>query len=169
MPNPRIEKTCLVSVPCTVGNACVGDNAPLKAFAQLSSDVTQTVDGLHEVVLNQIDLLENIGFTSPSSELTIQIAGKYLVIAAPQVGNISSGTYVARFWFRVNGVDVPNSNIELHGAMGHKDVIITQGILDLNVGDVLEVFMDGANAEIEAITNVNEPLVPSIIFTMYLL
>ena len=51
-----------------------------------------------------------------------------------------------------------------------KDVIISQGILPLAAGDVLEVMMSANNPEanmcIEAIQPAGEPLVPSIIFSM---
>ena len=51
-----------------------------------------------------------------------------------------------------------------------KDVIISQGILPLTAGDVLEVMMSANNPEanmcIETIQPAGEPLVPSIIFSM---
>ena len=51
-----------------------------------------------------------------------------------------------------------------------KDVIISQGIIPLAVGDGVEVMMSANNPEaamcIEAIQPAGEPLVPSIIFSM---
>ena len=75
-------------------------------------------------------------------------------------------------WLRVNGADVANSNVQLcqdAGSMA-KDVIISQGIVPMNAGDVLEVMMSANNPEaamcIEAIQPAGEPLVPAIIFSM---
>ncbi len=75
-------------------------------------------------------------------------------------------------WLRVNGKDVANSNVQLcqDADSMAKDVIISQGIVPLKAGDVLEVMMSAnnpkANMCIEAIQPAGEPLVPSIIFSM---
>ena len=75
-------------------------------------------------------------------------------------------------WLRVNGTDVANSNVQLcqdEGSMA-KDVIISQGIVSMEAGDVLEVMMSASNPDanmcIEAIQPAGEPLVPAIIFSM---
>ena len=51
-----------------------------------------------------------------------------------------------------------------------KDVIISQGIVPLEAGDMVEVLMSASNPEanmcIEAIQPEGEPLVPAIIFSM---
>ena len=51
-----------------------------------------------------------------------------------------------------------------------KDVIISQGIVPMEAGDMLEVMMSASNPDanicIEAIQPVGEPLVPAIIFSM---
>ena len=51
-----------------------------------------------------------------------------------------------------------------------KDVIISQGIVPMAAGDIVEVMMSANNPEanmcIEAIQPPGEPLVPSIIFSM---
>ena len=52
-------------------------------------------------------------------------------------------------WLRVNGTDVANSNVQLcqdEGSMA-KDVIISQGIVPLEAGDVVEVMMSAGNPE----------------------
>ena len=95
------------------------------------------------------------------------------MVAAPQVGREDAGPLGCfDLWLRVNGSDVSNSNVQLcqdAGSMA-KDVIISQGILPLEAGDVLEVMMSANNPEanmcIEAIQPASEPLVPSIIFSM---
>ena len=51
-----------------------------------------------------------------------------------------------------------------------KDVIISQGIVPMAAGDMLEVMMSASNPAanicIEAIQPAGEPLVPAIIFSM---
>ena len=93
-----------------------------------------------------------------------------MVILAPQVGTKKAfSPSHADFWLRVNGEDVSNSNVRLQFASGaQKDVIVGQAIVVLNAGDVLNVMMSGsAGTYIEAIKPCCEPLIPSIIFSMF--
>jgi hypothetical protein len=94
-------------------------------------------------------------------------------MAAPQVGRLNpGGTANFRCWLRVNGDNVPDSNVLLN--LFHvdiKDVIISQGLVHLNPGDVVEVVMAtdnvAAGVGAEAIQPTpNEPLVPAIIFSL---
>ena len=131
--------------------------------AQLSSSVTALSAG--PVVFNQVDLISEVSFAPGQSCVYVEKAGAYFVVAAPQVAS-NSLIYTFDCWLRVNGAGVANSNVRL-GTIGiHKDVIITQGILALEPGDCVEVMTSG-NALIEAIPVMGEPLIPSIIFSMF--
>jgi hypothetical protein len=113
--------------------------------------------------------------TLANNAFTVHRDGDYLIVAAPQVGRLQTGPLANfRCWLRVNGVDVPNSNVLMNldpdGAT--KDVIISQGIVSLKKNDAVTVMAatDSALAGVsmEAIQPTpNEPLVPSIIFTMH--
>ena len=94
-------------------------------------------------------------------------------MASPQVGRLHAGDNANfRCWLRVNGENVSDSNVLLN--LFHadvKDVIVSQGLINLKTGDVLQVIMatDNAAAGVgaEAIQPTpNEPLVPAIIFSM---
>ena len=107
------------------------------------------------------------------NKITVSEAGPYLIVAAPQVGREGEGPLGCfDLWLRVNGSDVANSNVQLCQDAGSKakDVIISQGIVPMAAGDVVEVLMSANNPEaalcIEAIQPSGEPLVPSIIFSM---
>ena len=141
-------------------------------YLQASSTVTQCPGMAPEVV--QIDITDAAnGIAMADNKITVSEAGPYLVVAAPQVGREGAGPLGCfDLWLRVNGSDVANSNVQLcqdAGSMA-KDVIVSQGIVPLAAGDVLEVMMSANNPEadmcIEAIQPAGEPLVPSIIFSM---
>jgi hypothetical protein len=113
------------------------------------------------------------GIALKDNKVTVSEAGPYLIVAAPQVGRADAGPLGCfDLWLRVNGSDVANSNVQLCQDAGSraKDVIISQGIVPMAAGGVLEVMMSannpGANMCIEAIQPPGEPLVPSIIFSM---
>ena len=141
-------------------------------YLQVSSSITQCPG--KEPQLVEMDIIDAAsGMTLANSQVTVGEAGPYLIVAAPQVGREGGGAYGCfDLWLRVNGEDVGNSNVQLcqdEGSMA-KDVIISQGIVPMEEGDVLEVMMSASNPEanmcIEAIQPAGEPLVPSIIFSM---
>ena len=141
-------------------------------YLQASSTITQCPGTAPEVV--RMDITDAAsGVAMAASQITVEESGAYLIVAAPQVGREGAGPYGCfDLWLRVNGADVGNSNVQLcqdEGSMA-KDVIISQGIVPLEAGDVVEVMMSAGNPEanmcIEAIQPEGEPLVPSIIFSM---
>ena len=141
-------------------------------YLQASSSVTQCPGTAPEVVaMDIIDAAKGIAMAN--NQITVGKAGAYLIFAAPQVGREGGGPYGCfDLWLRINGADVANSNVQLcqdEGSMA-KDVIISQGIVPMEAGDMLEVMMSASNPEanicIEAIQPAGEPLVPAIIFSM---
>lgn len=147
-------------------------------FAQLSSTVSQANGVIGKGVAlkyNSIDAIQGITFTSGGSVVTIPTAGTYFVIAAPQVGFRPAAVapcktatnYTADYWAVVNNVGVANSGVRMVGLKAHKDVIVTQGIFVFNAGDKVQIFGSGVCSQSEAIVVKGEPLIPSIIFTIY--
>jgi len=148
-----------------------------RAFGQFSSCETQRPDSTDPVenkITDQEDMFggdHTIDFVQ--GDIEIKQTGMYLVIAGPQIGKTSGDQ--ARwldFWLRVNNVDVPNSNVRavIKDAC-QKDVIVLQVLTRLNKGDTLNIMMsvekEGEGVGIEAIQPPGEPLIPSIILTIY--
>ncbi len=141
-------------------------------YAQLSSDIDQKPrrDPI-KIKLNLTDAIDGVGHDNSNPEdIHIEKSGPYFIVAAPQTGTCTKfcPSY-ADFWLRVNNKDVPNSNIRLQFATAAtKDVIVLQAIVELKRGDLLNVLMSGnGDTFIEAIKPENEPLVPSIIFSLF--
>ena len=156
----------LVALIASAGVAHAGQ------YLQASSSVTQCPGTVPEIVaMDIIDAAKGIDMAN--NQVTVSKAGAYLIVAAPQVGREGGGPYGCfDLWLRINGADVANSNVQLcqdEGSMA-KDVIISQGIVPMAAGDMLEVMMSASNPEanicIEAIQPAGEPLVPAIIFSM---
>ena len=141
-------------------------------YLQASSTITQCPGKAPEVVRMDVTDAAN-GLAIKDNKITVSEAGPYLIVAAPQVGREGGGRYGCfDLWLRVNGDDVANSNVQLcqDADSRAKDVIISQGIVPLKAGDIVEVMMSANNSEanlcIEAIQPAGEPLVPSIILSM---
>ena len=162
-------KKLLLALVVLVASASVANAAQ---YLQASSTVTQCPGTAPEVVAMDIIDAAN-GVDMANNQITVSKAGPYLIVAAPQVGREGGGPYGCfDLWLRINGADVGNSNVQLcqdEGSMA-KDVIISQGIVPMEAGDMLEVMMSASNPEanicIEAIQPAGEPLVPAIIFSM---
>ena len=162
-------KKLLLALVVLVASASVANAAQ---YLQASSTVTQCPGTAPEVVAMDIIDAAN-GVDMANNQITVSEAGPYLIVAAPQVGREGGGPYGCfDLWLRINGADVANSNVQLcqdEGSMA-KDVIISQGIVPMEAGDMLEVMMSATNPEanicIEAIQPAGEPLVPAIIFSM---
>ena len=145
-------------------------------WIQASGSATQRIeqsDVGQVIIIDKVDGANGVSLDAATGAFTIEHGGDYLVVAAPQVGRSNPGdTANFRCWLRVNGVNVPDSNVLL--SLFHidfKDVIISQGLVHLNAGDVIEVMMatDNAAAGVgaEAIQPTpDEPLVPAIIFSL---
>jgi len=148
----------------------------IDAWIQASSTLTQRIESDNEgqvVIIDKIDGASGVALDPVTGSFTIEVEADYLVMAAPQVGRLNPGGNANfRCWIRVNGENVPDSNVLLN--LFHvdvKDVIVSQGLIHLNAGDVLQVIMATDNAEAgvgaEAIQPTpNEPLVPAIIFSL---
>ena len=145
--------------------------------AQLSDSTNQrpVVTTPVEITFDTNDQLDGITHSESvdPADITIVTAGRYIIFAAPQVGR-TSGNMDRDFdlWFRVNDVDVPNTNVRIVlDRTAAKDVIISQLYRTFAAGDKINVLMSisatGEGIGIEAISPAGEPLIPSIIYTMH--
>lgn len=183
MSNDNIEKndcTCKV-IQCLLKE--IKDNKNC-CWIQASSKKTQVINKSNigqVVIIDTVDGSKKVRLNSQTGQIKVLCEGDYFIMAAPQVGRCKDRCYNDcghndisdfRCWIRVNGTNVSNSNVLLSLAPQTKDVIVSQGIVHLNEGDIVEVVMatnDGqSGVEIQAIQPTpNEPLVPSIIFSLF--
>ena len=146
-------------------------------FAQMSSTETQTPSDSSpvRVRLNQNDEVHGIEHVLEHPEdIQIKSSGVYMIIAAPQIGRTSGskGRYVD-VWLNRNGKNIPNSNVrKVIGNGGETDVIVSQNMVTLEQGDIVNVVMsvevgdEGLGIYAIKPKDESEPLIPSIILSM---
>jgi len=146
-------------------------------FAQMSSTETQmpTDSSPVRIKLNHNDEISGIEHdTANPEDIRIKNSGVYTVIAAPQIGRTkgSDSRYVD-VWLNRNGKNIPNSNVrKVIGNVGETDVIVSQNMVTLDEGDVINVMMEVETSNeglgIHAIKPKDEyePLIPSIILSI---
>lgn len=162
----------------TAGNITTTTSLSLqKHYAQLSSIVNQQPGTTSPVVVtfdqnDQIQGLTHSTVTNTGS-ITVNKTGVYAIFAGAQIGKESgASTVVSDMWLRVNNVDVANSNVRnsIKQADDTKVLINTSGIL-LNNGDYVNIMQSvdtlSVGAGMIATVPVGEPVIPSIILTMY--
>ena len=143
-----------------------------KAFGQFSSNKTQRPNTGEPVKLelNWLTLVQIIDFKK--GDIVIKQPGIYLVIACPQIGEVSGTTpRWLDFWVRVNNIDVSNSNIRAVVTDPQEKTVVTLNVvLPLNSGDTLNIMMSTETIDeglgVETITPIGEPIIPSIIVTI---
>lgn len=152
------------------------------AFAQLSSAKTQRpILGERTVIEMELrDAISNVKFDPrrSASDIEIILPGAYFIIAAPQTDKLGSSDTETNgcydMWLEVNGRDVANSNVRHCFSQADPkttDVIVSQGVGCFEPGDKINLIMSSNSEEqgvgIVAIQPPNEPLIPSIIFSMF--
>lgn len=155
--------------------ACKCKKKDCCAGIQASGGATQAVGDVDGqlAVMDQIDLVDQVTVVDDST-FEIECDGVYFIMASPQVGSDEQLSTVENFrcWVNINGAPADNSNVLMNLAPGGitKDVIISQGAFLLKKGDQVSVGVRSSAPQgvfLEAIQpSPEEPLVPSIIFTM---
>jgi len=148
-------------------------------YAQLSDSTDQTPPstGPKVVKFDTQDAISGIGHDLKKPEdIVVEEDGVYFILAAGQVGRKSGS--LLRFidlWLRVNKKDLPNTTVRASAPaslfVGDTYVLVVQAVMPLKKGDVLNI-IQSVSAENEGLGLIvtkpeNEPLIPSIIFTMY--
>ena len=157
----------------TIGAALAAAATLSAQSIQLSSGITQrpeTTDPV-PVVLDQVDLADRMTVID-GTKIVALVPGNYFVLAAPQAGRLKGGDPEEFTCFlRIDGQQVPNSNVLLALKQGTKDVIVSQAIVPLRRGSELEIMISSSDPKdgvgIEAIDVEGQPLVPSLILSCF--
>lgn len=160
-----------------IGPRSTAGDAKGAIYAQLSSAVSQMPKGPGEVLIamESNDAVNGIGHSDKekTTDIIVKTPGVYFVMAAAQVGRSKgeSNDYVD-LWVKQNGKGVDNSNTRQALKDGSfTTVLVCQGIAECKAGDVIQVAMSASSAGkglgVIATRPEGEPVIPSIIFSMY--
>ena len=178
---PAVALVCMLTAMVLLQSGSASRAADAAAagpiYAQLSSGMTQDPKGPTPLLveMNSNDALGGLDhdLKAKTTDIIVKTAGVYFVVAAVQVGKESgdAGDYMD-VWVKQNGKDVDNSGCRqvIHDPK-FTTVMVCQGIAECKVGDVLQVAIAASTAGkgigIKAIKPQGEPVIPSIIFSMY--
>jgi hypothetical protein len=109
----------------------------------------------------------NNGISLASNAVTFTNAGKYLYAFSLQISNPNSSISTVTVWFKVNGVDLPDSAGTYgvpakHGATNGLSIVGWEQLLVLNAGDVVTMYWqaDVAGTQIVTLLAGTSPTLP---------
>ena len=151
-----------------------------RTFGAFSSTADQTgsITAGTAMTFTGTDIADGITLAS-GSHIVVPNDGIYNLQFSAQLKNVENAQYLATIWFRINGVDVPNSATNITVPARKSAGIFGYGVaswnifLDMNANDYAEIVWlpEIATMTIEALplsTSPAYPAIPSVIATMNL-
>lgn len=158
----------------------IKDSVSSVAYAQLSDSNNQQPKTLGPVAVkfNTNDFLSEVEHDpkNDSEKIKIKTDGIYFIVSAGQIGRASGALlHYVDLWHRVNDKDVSNSNTRgtVPGSLftGDTYVLMSQTVIPLKAGDILNVMFSVSSVSngigLIATQPENEPVIPSIIFSLF--
>lgn len=149
-----------------------------RTFGAFSSTADQTgsITAGTAMTFTGTDIADGITLAS-GSHIVVPNDGIYNLQFSAQLKNVENAQYLATIWFRINGVDVPNSATNITVPARKSAGIFGYGVaswnifLDMNANDYAEIVWlpEIATMTIEALplsTSPAYPAIPSVIATM---
>ncbi len=143
--------------------------------SELTDQVFAVAGVRYRLDISNVDEGNGISMSTGNNgtNITIDTSGVYHMVAQPQVKAGAGGAGDFHMWIEKfssgSWADIPDSNIELKLSSLEEDVIVLATTLKLNQGEKLRLVVSVSDNKIllHAQSPVGEPVIPSIIFTMY--
>lgn len=173
---PLVQSGVNVQTPISTYNDFV--RASYFNYGGFSSDADQTGSTTTGTAMtfNSTDITDGVTVVS-GSRLTVPVNGIYNIQFSAQFENVENAQEIVTIWFRVNGVDVPNSATQITiparksaGIYGYS-VASWNIFLDLTAGQYVEIMWLPAIATVTiqhlpASVTPAYPAIPSVIATV---
>lgn len=155
-------------------------NSDVAIYAGLSDSTDQAFASAGTAYSITFDTNDEIaGITHSTSvnpeNITIVTTGVYTIFAQPQVTAGAGGAGMFHMWLQkdigAGFVDVANTNVELSLSSLDQDVIPLSITSSFTAGDIvrLRASVSDNKIKLDAQTPANEPAIPSVIFTIFMI
>lgn len=133
------------------------------SFYDTTTQLATVINTATAITFNNTDLSNGVFIGSPASRIVVDTEGIYNFDTSFQIDKTSGGVENFFFWFRLNGVDVPDSasqiriqgnNAEIFGSLNY--------FFDLKSNDYVELIFSVSDLSVELKSFVAAPPVPSI-------
>ena len=140
------------------------------SFYDTTTQTGTTINTAKAITFNTTDLSNGVYIGSPTSRIYVDTPGIYNYDMSFQLDKTSGGTGEFYIWFRLNGVDVPNSASQIRIQGNNHEIFSSLNyFFDLNAGDYVEIMFSVSDLSVEVAAFAAAapvPAIPSIILTV---
>jgi hypothetical protein len=140
------------------------------SFYDTTTQVATIINTATAITFNTTDLSQGVYLGTPTSRVYVDTEGIYNFDTSFQLDKTAGGTGIFDFWFRLNGVDVPDSCSRIRIQGNNAEIFSSLNyFFDLKANDYVELMfsVDALSVEVTAFpASAPHPGIPSIILTV---
>jgi hypothetical protein len=140
------------------------------SFYDTTTQVATVINTATAITFNTTDLSQGVFIGSPASRIIVDSEGIYNFDTSFQLDKTSGGTAEFYFWFRLNGVDVPDSASQIRIQGNNAEIFSSLNyFFDLKANDYVEMMFSVTDLSVELksfVAGAPVPSIPSIILTV---
>jgi len=140
------------------------------SFCDTTTQTATVINTAKAITFNTTNLSNGVFIGSPTSRIVVDSEGIYNFDTSFQLDKTSGGTAEFYFWFRLNGVDVPDSASQIRIQGNNAEIFSSLNyFFDLKANDYVELMFSVSDLSVEIIAvpaSAPHPGIPSIILTV---
>jgi hypothetical protein len=140
------------------------------SFYDTTTQTATTINTAKAVTFNNTDLTNGVYLGTPTSRVYVDTPGIYNFDTSFQLDKTTGGVGLFYLWFRVNGVDVPDSASQIRVQGNNAEIFSSLNyFFDLNADDYVEIMYSVDDLGVQILAEVAaapHPGIPSIILTV---
>jgi hypothetical protein len=140
------------------------------SFYDTTTQLATVINTATAITFNTTDLSNGVFIGSPASRIVVDSEGIYNFDTSFQLDKTSGGVAEFYFWFRLNGVDVPDSASQIRIQGNNAEIFSSLNyFFDLKASDYIELMFSVSDLSVELksfVAGAPVPSIPSIILTV---
>jgi hypothetical protein len=140
------------------------------SFYDTTTQTATVINTAKAITFNTTDLSNGVFIGSPTSRIVVDSEGIYNFDTSFQLDKTAGGTAEFYFWFRLNGVDVPDSASQIRIQGNNAEIFSSLNyFFNLKANDYVELMFSVSDLSVEIIAvpaSAPHPGIPSIILTV---
>ena len=140
------------------------------SFYDTTTQVATVINTATAITFNNTDLSSGVYIGTPTSRIYVDTEGVYNFDTSFQLDKTSGGVAEFYFWFRLNGVNVPDSASQIRIQGNNAEIFSSLNyFFDLKSGDYVELIFSVSDLSVEVTAFAAAapvPAIPSIILTV---
>jgi hypothetical protein len=140
------------------------------SFYDTTTQLATVINTATAITFNNTDLSNGVFIGSPASRIVVDSEGIYNFDTSFQIDKTSGGVENFFFWFRLNGVDVPDSASQIRIQGNNAEIFSSLNyFFNLKASDYIELIFSVSDLSVELksfVAGAPVPSIPSIILTV---